>query len=116
MDEINKQLRNLYPPKKDSLIPLNQTRSFEPYRIPIDDIFTPYIPPKKWEPSVGDIVYTLRPFKVYTDHNDGWLEICDSNGNCLKVSKKELHKHFYSELNKDFIMKAMKDAVLTVAT
>lgn len=92
--------------------------AFRPYTLPVDKIFKAVeaqMPPPAWKPEIGKLVHTFRPFKVYRDHGNGWFDICDDNGNCLTASTKELHKHFYETLNKDYIMKAMKDAVLKVA-
>lgn len=63
-------------------------------------------------PKQGDIVRTLRPFRIYKENTDGTVEICDDNGNCLRAVVKEL---YFSIDKTELIMKAMKDAVLTVA-
>lgn len=61
--------------------------------------------------QVDDIVKLIRGFKVFRDFGNGTFDICDADGNCLKVSENEIYL-----LNKTITMKAMKDAVLKVAT
>lgn len=68
---------------------------------------------KVWEPVIGEIVSLFLPVKPFRDFGKE-MDVCDDNGNCLRVSKKSLTKT-YIDQNTDFIMKAMKDAVLTVA-
>lgn len=62
-------------------------------------------------PKVGDIVHTMLAFKVFRNFGE-YMDICDSEGNCIKAPTKSLS---ISTTNKKENMKAMKDAVLTVA-
>lgn len=81
-------------------------KPYEPVK-PLEE----YIAPKPWEPQVGEIVWVMRPMKVFRDLGKE-VDVCDADGNCLKVSKKSTNKY---TLNKEQFMKAMKDAVLKVA-
>jgi hypothetical protein len=96
-------------------------KNYKPYMLPVDDILKAareqnnWSPPKKWEPVVGEMAQFIIPVKVFRDFGDGMVDIHDDDGNCLKVSKKTLHKPFFEQFNTDYIMKAMKDAVLKVA-
>jgi len=58
--------------------------------------------------KVGDEVVLVEPFKVFRILFDGRLDICDSEGNCISVELNQVNL-------KTTDMKAMKDAVLTVA-
>lgn len=60
--------------------------------------------------KIGDLVKLIRGFKVFRKFNDGTFDVCDDNGNCLKVTQNEIYLQ-----NKTITMKAMKDACLTVA-
>lgn len=59
--------------------------------------------------NVGDEVVLVEPFKVFRILTDGRLDICDSEGNCISVEPNHVKI-------KQTDMKAMKDAVLKVAT
>jgi len=89
----------------------------KPYMLPIDDIFkalNPPPPPPKWKPVVGELAQLIMPVKVFKDFEDGFFDVHDDQGNCIKISKHTLHKPF-THYFKDNAMKAMKDAVLAVA-
>ena len=60
--------------------------------------------------QIGDLVSLKREFKIFRDFGER-CDICDDDGNCLTVYKTEIFK---TQLNSN-TMKAMKDAVLTVA-
>ena len=62
--------------------------------------------------EIGDVVQLRKSFKIFRDFGSGEYDICDLDGNCLKVKDTEI---FLSQLNNEQTMKAMKDAVLTVA-
>lgn len=92
--------------------------TYKPYKIPAENIakaIEPYIPPKQWEPKVGELATLVLPVKVFRDFGNGMVDIHDDESTCLKVSKKSLTNYLFTNSNTDYIMKAMKDAVLTVA-
>jgi hypothetical protein len=97
---------------------------FKPYMLPVDDILKAEkerqelyttATPKKWEAQEGEMAQLVVPVKVFRDFGNGMVDIHTDNGCCLVISKKALHKPFFELINKDYNMKAMKDAVLTVA-
>lgn len=61
--------------------------------------------------QIGDTAYLMRAFKVFRILKDGRLDVCDVDGNCLLVNQSEL----LTTNKNQATMKAMKDAVLTVA-
>ena len=61
--------------------------------------------------KVGDIVTVIKRFKVFKVFEEE-LDVCDEEGNCLKVLKKISFVQDYKNVN---YMKAMKDAVQKVA-
>jgi len=61
--------------------------------------------------EIGGIVMVIKRFKVFKDYGD-FIDVCDEDGNCLKVPKKIA---FPEDYKNELIMKAMKDAVLKVA-
>lgn len=60
--------------------------------------------------AIDDEVQLLVAFRVFRVHTNGNVDICDSEGNCLTTSPSQVSKLKQTD------MKAMKDAVLTVAT
>jgi hypothetical protein len=95
--------------------------TFRPYPPPVDldeleDKIRQIKAKPVWQPEFPNEAWLHLTVKVFRDYGDGWIDVCDDDGNCLKVSKKNLHKpitEYY--INKEGYMKAMKDAVLTVA-
>lgn len=62
--------------------------------------------------KIGDIVRLMIPFKVFRIYEDtGLIDICTNGGDCITV-----HPNQILITDKATSMKAMKDAVLTVAT
>ena len=88
--------------------------AIKPYALPIQDAMKALEPPKKWEPQLGELVLLVLPVKVIRDLGNGTMDVYSDNGNALTVSKISLQKHFLQS-NNQFTMKAMKDAVSTVA-
>lgn len=69
-----------------------------------------------WKPEFPNEAMLTLTIQVFRDYGNGWVDVCDDDGNCLKVSKKNLHKPFSEYcIKKEDYMKQMKDAVLTVA-
>jgi hypothetical protein len=90
---------------------------FRPYMLPMEDIkkaLEPIIPPKPWEPKVLQQATLIVPVFVFRDLGDGFMDVYDDSGTIVKVSKQALTKPFFKQTD-EFIMKAMKDAVLAVA-
>lgn len=91
--------------------------NYRPYELPVEDIakaLEPIIPPKPWEPEVLQWATLVVPVFVFRDLGDGFMDVYDDSGTIIKVSKKALNKPFFKQTD-EFIMKAMKDAVLAVA-
>lgn len=61
------------------------------------------------EIKIGDTWVLVLPVKVFRDFKDGTFDVCDEDGNCLRTIKENLTTKIENK------MKAMKDAVLTVA-
>ena len=61
--------------------------------------------------NVNDEGITSHPFRVFRILSNGDLDVCDDNGNCITISEKS----FLINPKTKETMKAMKDAVLTVA-
>lgn len=90
----------------------NYSLTFKPYQLPVEIKLVPD-PPKEWTPKVGELATLVYPVKIFRDFGQE-VDVCDDDGNCLKVSKKSLTKPFINQ-KEERNMKAMKDAVLTVA-
>lgn len=94
--------------------------TFKPYPPPVDlDRIQKEIEEikarKPWEPQFPNHAWLMLTVQVFRDYGNGWMDVCDDDGNCLRVSKKNLNKPFSEHYNKEQLMKQMKDAVLTVA-
>lgn len=68
-----------------------------------------------WKPEFPNYATLVLTVQVFRDYGNGWVDVCDDDGNCLKVSKKTLQKPILEYLNEEQRMKQMKDSVLTVA-
>lgn len=94
--------------------------TFRPYPPPltedqIEKAVQAAIPKKEWAPEFPGYAQLFLTVQVFKDYGNGWLDVCDDDGNCLRVSKKNLRKAFFEYFNTESNMKSKKDAVLKVA-
>lgn len=62
--------------------------------------------------DIGCVIRLRKPFKVFRKYPNNEFDVCDEDGNCIKVKENEI---YLSQLNNKQTMKAMKDAVLATA-